>query len=156
MNGARVTDVGEIGDKMQVQFESVGDGTINSLSADMVVLADGSTSSMRRPLLPKIDRQYLGYMCWRGTVPEELVEEKWNKIYSGKTTSELMNRNYVIIYTIPTDDGEFRAGKRLHNWVWFSKMDEGSLEMKDMFTDVKGVEHRSTVPRNLVRPEVWE
>jgi len=155
-NCARVTDVTEIGEKMQVQFDNVRDGTTTSLSADMVVVADGSTSSTRRALLPEVDRRYLGYMCWRGTVPEELMEEKWNKKYSGKTTFEIMNESYVIIYSIPTDEGDFRAGKRLHNWVWYSNMAEGSPETKNMFTDVKGVEHRGTVPRDLARPEVWE
>jgi 2-polyprenyl-6-methoxyphenol hydroxylase-like FAD-dependent oxidoreductase len=155
-NGTRVTDVGEIGEKMQVQFESIEDSTISSLTADIVLVADGSTSALRRTLLPEVEREYLGYMCWRGTVPEELVDEKWNEIYSGKTTFEFMDQNYVIIYTIPTDDGDFRAGKCLYNWVWYSKMAEGSPEMKNMFTDVKGVEHRGTVPRSLARPEVWE
>lgn len=31
-----------------------------------------------------------------------------------------------------------------------------SPEMKDLFTDVNGLEHRGTVPRNFVRLEAWE
>ncbi|KAF2678344.1 hypothetical protein K458DRAFT_409074 [Lentithecium fluviatile CBS 122367] len=121
-NGARVTDMREVLEKVQVQYENVADGMIKSLSAEVVVVADGSTSSMRRTLLPEADRRYLGYMCWRGVVPEELVEKKWNKFYSQRATIEFMDQSYIIIYTIPTDDGDFCTGKSLHNWLWYSRL----------------------------------
>ncbi|PSN70503.1 hypothetical protein BS50DRAFT_632377 [Corynespora cassiicola Philippines] len=112
----------------------------------------GQKVTVERTLLSDVNRDYLGYFCWRGTVPEELVDEKWNKVYLGKTMFEFLDQSYLIIYTIPTDEGDFSPRKRLHNWVWYPKMTE-SPEMNDLFTDVNGLENCGTVPRNLVRPE---
>lgn len=33
---------------------------------------------------------------------------------------------------------------------------DASQEMKDLFTDVNGKQHQGTLPRGLVRPEIWE
>lgn len=59
-------------------------------------------------------------------------------------------------YVIPTDTGSFEPGERLFNWVWYYNVGEDSLEMRDIFTDVNDQLHHNTVPRGLVRPEVWE
>jgi 2-polyprenyl-6-methoxyphenol hydroxylase-like FAD-dependent oxidoreductase len=59
-------------------------------------------------------------------------------------------------YTIPTDDGVLTKGKRLHNWIWYSNLPADSPDMAGLFTDVNGKLHRGTVPRSLVRPELWE
>lgn len=155
-NGCRVTDLKELGERVQVQYENVSSGTFNSLSADLVLVADGVTSSTRRILLPDVNRKYAGYICWRGTVPEELVEEKWNQLYSEKLSIHINKNDYILMYTVPTDDGDFSPGKRLHNFCWYSTIPDGSPEMRDIFTDVKGVEHRGTLSRSLMRPDIWE
>lgn len=59
-------------------------------------------------------------------------------------------------YTIPTDDGELGKNRRLHNWIWYSNLPEGSPELTQLFTDTKGTLHYGTVPRGLVRSDAWE
>lgn len=64
--------------------------------------------------------------------------------------------NHDKSYIIPTDTGNFEPGERLLNWIWYYNVAEGSSEMKEIFTDVTGQYHHNTVPRGLVRQEVWE
>jgi len=97
VNGVRVTHVQESEKgRVQVQSEDETGQARSPLEADIVVVADGSTSSMRSILLPEVERKYLGYMCWRGTVQEELIDEKWNKLYAEKTTFHFMKKSYLL------------------------------------------------------------
>lgn len=98
VHGARVTDVKEEAEagRVQVWYEDVDGTARDPLVTDMVIVADGSTSSTRRILLPEVERRYAGYMCWRGTVAEECVDEKWNELYAEKTTFHLMKNTYLL------------------------------------------------------------
>lgn len=94
--GARVTGVNHVDGNVDVHFVDAESGENNTLSADLVIVADGSTSRTRQDLLPDVKRKYLGYMCWRGTVREEQIDEKWNEMYAEKATFHLMNRTYLL------------------------------------------------------------
>jgi hypothetical protein len=61
-----------------------------------------------------------------------------------------------ISYTVPTDEGELEPGKRLHNWLWYINLPEGSVEYTEVMTDVNGKIHSGTVPRGLIRSAAWE
>lgn len=95
-NGARVTDLKDVGDKIQVHFEDTTSGLGESISADLVVVADGSNSSIRGMLMPEVKRQYAGYVCWRGTVPEDAIEARYNQEYAEKFTFHFMNKEYIL------------------------------------------------------------
>jgi 2-polyprenyl-6-methoxyphenol hydroxylase-like FAD-dependent oxidoreductase len=94
-------DVDKIDGKAEVHFLDAKSGTSHILRASMAIVADGTNSSMRRTLLPDTQRNYLGYMCWRGTAREEDVHEKWNELYAEKTTFHLMNKTYLLKYVNP-------------------------------------------------------
>jgi 2-polyprenyl-6-methoxyphenol hydroxylase-like FAD-dependent oxidoreductase len=51
------------------------DGT-GCIEANIVIGADGASSTVRRLLLPEVDRTYAGYVAWRGTVKESLLPEE--------------------------------------------------------------------------------
>src|SRR6266851_3788440 len=55
-----------------VAADIVGHGTI---TADLLVCADGAQSETRRRLLPQVRERYAGYIAWRGTVSEAAVPE---------------------------------------------------------------------------------
>ncbi|KAH7408073.1 hypothetical protein DE146DRAFT_645177 [Phaeosphaeria sp. MPI-PUGE-AT-0046c] len=155
-SGARATSVHEVGPEAEVTWLNIETGMNEALKASIVIVADGSKSVIRSTLLPDVKREYAGYMCWRGTVQEDKIDDKWNELYAERATFHLMDKTYLLNYTIPTDDGVLTKGKRLHNWLWYSNLIPDSPEMADLFTDVNGKVHRGTVPRNLVRPELWE
>jgi 2-polyprenyl-6-methoxyphenol hydroxylase-like FAD-dependent oxidoreductase len=160
ISGAQVNDIREVdADTVEVEYVNVTTGATETMTAGMAIIADGTASGMRRKLCPDVKREYQGYMCWRGTVREDKIaalNKEINDQYLERATFHLMDQNYVLIYTIPTDAGDIEEGKRLHNWLWYSKMTEGSPEMNELFTDVNGVSHYGTVPRGLIRPEKWE
>lgn len=95
-SGARATSVNEVGDQAEVKFENFESGIIETLKASLVIVADGSNSSIRRAFLPNIEREYLGYICWRGTVAEERIDDKWNDLYAEKATFHLMDKTYLL------------------------------------------------------------
>ena len=51
------------------------DGNEETATADLVIAADGASSSVRSILLPQVQRRYAGYVAWRGTVPEREVSD---------------------------------------------------------------------------------
>ena len=59
-----------------------GDGRREmTTTVDLVVAADGSGSMIRRLLLPEVERRYVGYVAWRGTVQENLMSEEMKEIF---------------------------------------------------------------------------
>jgi 2-polyprenyl-6-methoxyphenol hydroxylase-like FAD-dependent oxidoreductase len=95
-SGARATSVNEVGDQAEVKFLNVESGTTEALKASIVIVADGSNSGIRNTLLPDVKREYQGYMCWRGTVREENIDDKWNELYAEKATLHLMDKTYLL------------------------------------------------------------
>ncbi|KAF3035817.1 hypothetical protein E8E12_005542 [Didymella heteroderae] len=154
--GTRVTDIEDDNGKVKVNFLNAESGIAQTLFSDIAIVADGSNSHIRNTLLPEVKREYSGYMCWRGTVREGDIDEKWNQIYSEKATFHRMERTYLLNYTIPTDNGDLTRDQRLHNWIWYSNHTSDSPEMTPLFTDRNGTSHHGTVPRGLVRPDLWE
>lgn len=84
--GHKVTSLKDLGsDGVEVRFEDK-DGKGGSLKADMVIGADGPSSTVRRILLPDVERTYAEYVAWRGTVLESGVEEETRECFAEKFT----------------------------------------------------------------------
>lgn len=96
-HGAKAVDIEEVGSNLQVRFEDAINGGMHSVTSDLVIVADGSTSSLRKKLLPGVERRYSGYVSWRGTVPEDAVTDKEASAkYAGKFAFHRMYRNYIL------------------------------------------------------------
>lgn len=87
LTGAGVIDLQEVGEMVKVVYEDK-DGT-GSLEADIVVGADGPSSTVRTLLLPKVERKYAGYVIWRGTVKESLLTEETRRFLGNKVRFSL-------------------------------------------------------------------
>lgn len=88
VSGVRVSSLKEVGDLVEVEYEGV-DGKKDSLEADIVVGADGPSSTVRKLLLPEVERNYTGYVTWRGTVKESLLSEETRNFLGTKVCSRL-------------------------------------------------------------------
>jgi 2-polyprenyl-6-methoxyphenol hydroxylase-like FAD-dependent oxidoreductase len=93
---ACVVGIKEVGDKVQIEYEDFDSQRKEKISADFVIVADGSNSSTRSILIPEVKRVYAGYMLWRGTTREEAVDRKWNEIYSAKSTFSFTKGSYLL------------------------------------------------------------
>jgi 2-polyprenyl-6-methoxyphenol hydroxylase-like FAD-dependent oxidoreductase len=115
--GMIVTDANEVGEKVEVIFEDVrpdhegvnirsnNDGNANkqgTIRADLLVAADGPSSSLRRLLLPSASqRKYAGYVAFRGTVPESELSAAAEQVFVEKFTFFHAQATQILAYTIP-------------------------------------------------------
>lgn len=122
--------------------------------ADLVVFADGISSTGRRRLFPDLERQYSGYVGWRGTVREDEVTPQTHDALADALTYSVADHSHAVMYTIPGMDGELDEGKRLINYVWYRNVSAGP-ELQELTTDVRGFEcpvsiHPGAVQRRYV------
>lgn len=54
--------------------------------ADLVLAADGASSTIRKLLVPEVERKYVGYVAWRGTVPETELSPRAREVLIDKFT----------------------------------------------------------------------
>lgn len=130
-------------------------GETSTTDADLVIAADGPSSTIRARYVPDVKRTYAGYVAWRGTVPEDEVSEEAAKVLVEKFTFFHTQHIQILAYAIPGTNGILEPGKRLLNWVWYVNYEEDSPEHVDLMTDNDGKRHHITLPAGGVREEVW-
>jgi 2,6-dihydroxypyridine 3-monooxygenase len=118
--------------------------------ADLVVFADGISSTGRRRLLPGLRPAYSGYIGWRGTVPESYVSAETQELLDDALVYTVAERSHVCLYAIPGPDGELARGNRLLNYVWYRNVPEGP-ELDEMLTDTRGVQGAVSVRAGSVQ-----
>ncbi|KAI9646539.1 hypothetical protein NHQ30_004532 [Ciborinia camelliae] len=128
----------------------------DGVHADLVIAADGASSKVRQTLQPNLKHKYAGYVVWRRTAPESEVSEKTKAIFACKTIFFPYKGGYIVLYTIPGEDGNTSPGHRQLNWVWYNACPENSQEFVEVMTDVDGHRHRTTLPIGKVDPQNWE
>jgi hypothetical protein len=130
-------------------------GTSTQVEADLVVGADGPDSFIRNLYLPKSKRKYVGYIAWRGTVPESKVSQATRNIFRDSVTVHMMDRHHCIMYTIPGPDGSLTVGERHLNFLWYTNHHD-SAELDEILKDsVDGHRHYNLVPSGRVREDIW-
>ncbi|MCW2808722.1 MAG: Monooxygenase, FAD-binding [Marmoricola sp.] len=107
--------------------------------ADLVVFADGISSTGRRRLLPHVRPRYSGYVGWRGTVPEGEVSAETAGLLDDALTYAVADHSHICMYPIPGVGGELDKGARLLNYVWYRNVPEGPV-LSEMLTDKRGFE----------------
>ncbi|OAP54988.1 hypothetical protein AYL99_10688 [Fonsecaea erecta] len=153
--GCTVTSFQEEGDQIRVFFDK-SDGGKESVLGDMLVGADGPSSTVRKILCPEVERKYAGYCVIRGTVPEDEASEEARKAFVERFTFFHAPGIQNLTYTIPGINGAMEPGKRLLNFVWYTNFPEGEEELEKLMTDKEGKRRRLTIPPGMMRPEAWE
>lgn len=95
--GKRVTNVRELGERVQIEFEDLISQGSGSLMADLVIAADGSRSYMRSLTQPHLDFAYAGYVAWRGTVAEDRIAARTRTLLENKTTLHTTPTGYIAL-----------------------------------------------------------
>ncbi|KAM0355086.1 hypothetical protein ACHAPU_000943 [Fusarium lateritium] len=154
--GKKVTGIKELKDTVVVEYVDVQDGKTETIETDMLIGADGSNSTVRDLVGATFDKNYSGYIVWRGMVKESDLSETTREFFASGFCSDMMWRGYLLCYKVPSDQGDFSAGGAILNYLLYENVAEGSSKMVEIFTDTKGQLHQNTVPRGTVRPDMWD
>ncbi|SMY21936.1 unnamed protein product [Zymoseptoria tritici ST99CH_1A5] len=153
-NGCTVIDIQDTPDGVKVTWTHKDKGE-QTTTADLLIGADGGSSTVRRLLKPDVQRKYVGYVGWRGTVPETELSPSARETFTEKFTFYHTQCIQILGYLIP-HEGTTEPGSRLFNWVWYNNYKEGSPELEELMTDIHGKRHAITLPVDTIKPAVWE
>ncbi|CAM5636908.1 hypothetical protein SCANM63S_07860 [Streptomyces canarius] len=79
------------------------------VTADLVVFADGITSTARQRFDPAAALTYSGYIGWRGTVPEKDLSDDTRELLRNAITYTVVPHSHITLYPIP-GEGEPARG----------------------------------------------
>lgn len=137
--------VSQDGDRVEVRFV-----TGRVAHGDLVVFADGINSTGRRRLFPDLEREYSGYVGWRGTVREDAVSRETHGLLADALAYTVADHTHALTYVIPGMDGELDPGRRLLNFVWYRNVAAGA-ELHELTMDTRGFESPVSVPPGTVQ-----
>jgi 2-polyprenyl-6-methoxyphenol hydroxylase-like FAD-dependent oxidoreductase len=160
LHGHKVTGLQDNGDKVLVKYEK-SDGQLGGMEADLVIGADGPSSTIRSLLTTGVERTYAGYVALRGTVPEDQVSPQTLEAFKERFTFFHAKGIQILAYLIPGQNGTLEPGRRLINFVYYTNFSSPSLadpspEFRELMTDVDGQYHHITMPPGKMNPEAWE
>ncbi len=92
----KVTSVDVQGEKVVVRFEKESQNA-QQRTADLVLAADGPNSAIRKKAFPDSQRQYSGYVAWRGTVSEADVSPETVARFEKNVTLNLMTEDHALV-----------------------------------------------------------
>ncbi|MGZ0714780.1 FAD binding domain-containing protein [Pseudomonas palleroniana] len=112
--------------------------------AQLLIGADGGSSTVRRLLWPDSQPTYSGYVAWRGLLPEHAVPAGVREEMSGRFSFANHQGSHILGYLVPGADNDLRPGHRLYNWVWYRVAPLDILAR--IMTDADGHEREYSVP----------
>ncbi|KAK0609399.1 hypothetical protein B0T14DRAFT_596002 [Immersiella caudata] len=128
----------------------------SSLTADVLIAADGPSSAIRSLFLPDLKRTYTGYCALRGIVPESEISPSTLSLLTNRFTFFHAPGIQILAYLIPGPNGSLTPGERLVNFVYYTNFPADSAKLEEIMTDREGNCHRVTLPPGMVSPVAWE
>ncbi|HWG61832.1 MAG TPA: FAD-dependent monooxygenase [Streptosporangiaceae bacterium] len=122
--------------------------------ADVLICADGISSTAREKLVPGCRPRYAGYVGWRGIVPAAETEGDLFEALGSDITYQLLGKGHILAYPIPAPPrttGTRGGRRRCLNWVWYRNVTAGP-DLDRLRTDVAGVVHDLSVPPGALHP----
>ncbi|APW60398.1 FAD binding domain-containing protein [Paludisphaera borealis] len=147
--GVPLTGFEPVNDKVNVRFD---DG--REVTCDLLVGADGPSSTVRRQLLPGLRSEYAGYVAWRGVVLEHQAPDLAAEFVDHFTFFQAPH-THILCYLIPGPDGSLTPGRRRLNWVWYLNAALGE-ELDRVLTDKDGRRREFSVPQGFVAPDMLD
>lgn len=144
-------NVNDVSTKDDKAIVTLSDG--KTITADLVVAADGFRSAVRQKYLPQSDLEYVGYVAWRGVVEESKLSKETRELVCDNFTFCLPNGEQILGYPVAGKDDSLDKGNRRFNFVWYRPADEES-DLKNLLTDESGNVYLNGIPPQLIRNKV--
>ena len=122
----------------------------STVTADVLIGADGIRSTVRQQLLPDLVPLYAGYVAWRSLIPEAAIPPGIHREIFLAMTFCLPPGEQFLGYPVAGPDNDLRPGHRRYNVVWYRPADEAG-ELQRLLTDESGVTHSISIPPPLIR-----
>ena len=121
-----------------------------TVSADLLIAADGLRSKVRQTLVPNASPQYAGYIAWRGMVEESALSARALEEMFPYFAFGLPEHEQMIAYPVAGKNNSVEPGKRRYNFVWYRPADEATT-LRDMVTDASGKIWPEGIPPPLIQ-----
>lgn len=138
-------------DTVDVHFTNEN-GQPETAEADLVIGADGISSTTRQLLAPETQRMYAGYTIVRGVISASVLSPDVLAMHDKASVFAFNYNSQFISYWVPSSDGPVSESNRYFNWGWYTSYSEAELE--DVMTDSAGSRRAFTVPQGALKAEV--
>lgn len=142
-----VVEVLDGADRATVSF---ADGS--RASADLVVGADGSWSTVRARCDPAEAPGYCGYVAWRGLIDEVEMPHEFRDRYVSYLNFFMRDDQQLICYPVAGVDDSVAAGRRRFSFLWYRSYDEAT-ELPALLTDADGIRHQHQISPLRIDPK---
>jgi 2-polyprenyl-6-methoxyphenol hydroxylase-like FAD-dependent oxidoreductase len=148
-NGHTLCGIEQHGDGVTAVFDN---GV--RVTADWLLGADGTRSTVRAIVAPEVPAQYCGYFGWRGLIDEALVPATSLAQFDQRMAFCMAPGGHWLGYLVAGPNDALEVGKRWYNWGWYRTASEARL--RDHLTDASGRYHENGIPHDLIRAELIE
>lgn len=93
---------------------------------DLLLLADGGASELRGYVDAGVNREFAGYILWRGVGPAQVLASPQLALREQFLVASRDGHHFVA-YSIPAHDGRVCAAERLINWGWYHPCEPSRL-----------------------------
>ena len=94
--GKKVTSVSYADSVVTVGYKDNNNGKDLTIQGDLVIAADGVSSTVRQMMLPGVQRVYSGYVAWRGCILESEVSEETRKVFDPQFSAFTYPGGYIL------------------------------------------------------------
>ena len=122
-------------------------------TGDLLIGADGLTSTVRQILLPTYDPMYAGYVGYRGLVNEKDLDPEPAAIMTEKFVFYQFRNSHILQYVIPGENESLVPGERRFNWVWYVNYDQAT-ELPRVLTDKNGKRRDYSMPPGMMANDI--